>query len=303
MSNAAAAPLDPYSVLQLRRDADEESIRRAYRKLSMQYHPDRAADTAVASEKFTSVAEAYDVLITPSTRALLDKQGLVALGMQYTFTKDPRRVFEGFFGTGNPFSVIQETTTANARQAIAAPPTQVKELACTLEELHTGCVKRLRVTRMISSADGLDVVPDDVEVDVVVQPGYCSGTTITFKGKGDALPGLEAADMSFVVREKVHATYQRQGNDLIYQAQITLAQALGRCELPIRTLDGRGITADCNQVLDPSSTVIVKGEGMAGAGGARGDLIIHFSIAFPQHLTPEEQDQIATILVPKFNRK
>ena len=78
---AATAPLDPYITLGLRRDADMEAIRRAYRTLSMRWHPDKAAGSAdEAAEKFSNIAEAYDVLTSPAMRALLDKQGLVALG-------------------------------------------------------------------------------------------------------------------------------------------------------------------------------------------------------------------------------
>jgi curved DNA-binding protein CbpA len=71
---------DPYVVLELRRDANEEQIQRAYRKLSMRWHPDRNQGSAKAAERFSNINEAYDVLTTRSLRALLDKQGLVALG-------------------------------------------------------------------------------------------------------------------------------------------------------------------------------------------------------------------------------
>ena len=71
-------------------------------------------------------------------------------------------------------------------------------------------------------------------VDVVVKPGYMSGTSITFKGKGDVLPGMTASDLTFLINELSHKDYQRVGNDVLYTANITLAQALGKCDLNLR---------------------------------------------------------------------
>ena len=264
----------------------------------MRWHPDKASDSdaANAAEKFSNIAEAYDVLTTPSTRALLDKQGLIALGQNYSFTKNPQRIFEQFFGTGNPFSVLQEKVREGAARAAANPPAQMVQLACSLEELYTGCIKRPTVSRMVTTPDGLDVKPEDVNLDVVIKAGYVEGTSITFRGEGDRLPGLKASDLTFLVTEEPHPSFSRQGDNLIYRAKINLAQALGACELLITTLDGRVITVDCNHVLDPSSIVTVKGEGMCG----KGDLFIHFAIEFPKHLAPSESEALARILTPKF---
>ena len=302
----SAPLLDPYVTLGLRRDADLEAIRRAYRTLSMRWHPDRvgragggageAAVSVSAAEKFSNIAEAFDVLSSPSLRALLDKQGLVALGQSYTFTKDPQTMFCSFFGTGNPFAVLQEKAREGAARAAANPPAQVVALACSLEELYCGCVKRPSVSRMVATADGMDVAPEDVTMDVVIKPGYGEGTSITFRGQGDRLPGMKASDLTFLVTERKHEIYSRQGDDLVHCAKINLAQALGACELLLRTLDGRVITVDCNHVLDPSSVVTIKGEGMCG----RGDLIVHFDIAFPKHLATGESEALTRILAPKF---
>ena len=209
---AATAPLDPHSTLQLRRDPNLEQIRRAYRTLSMRWHPDKAAgkDQAAreqATERFSNIAEAFDVLTTPETRALLDKQGLVALGQNYTFTKDPQSVFENFFGTGNPFSVLQEKARDSAIRAAANPPAQVVQLTCTLEELYCGCIKRPTASRMVATPDGIDVKPEDVKLDVVIKPGYAEGTKITFRGEGDRLPGMKASDLTFLVTEAPHEMY------------------------------------------------------------------------------------------------
>jgi curved DNA-binding protein CbpA len=99
--------VDPYLVLELRRDASSDQIQRAYRKLAMRWFPDRnSTNIDTATERFSNVNESYDVLTNRRLRAILDKQGLVALSNEYTFTKSPQAMFEEFFGTLNPLSVI-----------------------------------------------------------------------------------------------------------------------------------------------------------------------------------------------------
>jgi DnaJ-class molecular chaperone len=294
---------DPYVVLELRRDANEEQIQRAYRKLSMRWHPDRNQGSAKAAERFSNINEAYDVLTTRSLRALLDKQGLVALGQQYTFTKNPQVMFESFFGTNNPFSVIQEETKKSATLASAGPPPQMINLNCTLNDLFNGCIKRPSVERLIVSNDGLEQKTETLNVDVLIKPGYQSGTSITFNKMGDVLPGLGPSNLTFIINEVPHELYQRVGDDLLYTANITLAQSLGRCELSIVHLDGRSLNIDCNKVIEPNSKMVIKGEGFPSTENKkRGDLILNFNVIFPKHLTAEEQNSLGSILSKKFKK-
>ena len=215
------------------------------------------------------------------------------------------RSFENFFGTNNPFSVLQETVKQNATLASSGPPAQVINLECTLEELYTGCIKRPAVERLVVSGDGRDQTTESIHVDVVLKSGYLNGTSITFPKKGDVLPGMEPSDLTFVVNEAPHDKYHRVGNDILYTANITLAQALGRCELSLVHLDGRCLNVDCNRVITPNSKVIVPGEGFPSVGGgssSKGDLIVDFNIRFPEHLTLEEQDSIGAVLAKKFRK-
>jgi len=302
---ASVQAQDPYIILELRRDATSEQIQRAYRKLAMRWHPDRNQNSTKSIEAFSNINEAYDVLTTRALRAVLDKQGLVTLGQAYTFNKNPQAMFEGFFGTNNPFSVLQETVKQNATLASSGPPAQVINLECTLEELYTGCIKRPAVERLVVSGDGRDQTTESIHVDVVLKSGYLNGTSITFPKKGDVLPGMEPSDLTFVVNEAPHDKYHRVGNDVLYTANITLAQALGRCELSLVHLDGRCLNVDCNRVITPNSKVIVPGEGFPSVGGgssSQGDLIIDFNIRFPEHLTLEEQDSIGAVLAKKFRK-
>ena len=290
---------DPYLVLELRRDATSDQIQRAYRKLSMRWHPDQNNNSIDATERFGSICEAYDILTNRKLRALLDSQGLAALAQTYTFTKNPSRMFASFFGTDNPFSVLQGKIKKGALESAAGPPAQISILSCTLEELYTGTIKRPNVERVVVSEDGCEQRTEEVSLDVVIQAGYQSGTSITFKGKGDVLPGLPASDLTFILEQAPHSTYTRVGNDILTTASITLAQALGKHELTLRHLNGRNLLVDCNHVLTPTSKVVVQGEGF----GSDGSLIIAFDIMFPTHLSSDEQDAVSRLLSKKFSKK
>lgn len=299
----AQASLDPYNVLELRRDADHTSIQRAYRRLALRWHPDKNQDDPDAAERFANIAEAYDVLTNREVRATLDRGGVAALASSYTFTRDPIQVFTTFFGTNNPFSVITSETAASA--AAAKTPPQQHVIDCTLEDLYNGCVRSVPISRVVTTPDG-NVEPEETSVDVTVGPGYSAGTTITFPKRGDALPGIEVADLQFIVSEVPHERFKRQGDDLLYRASITLAEALGECEIRVKTLDDRYLNVACNQILNPLSTVVVDGEGMPRSksrGGGFGNLIVHYDIRFPTHLSPGEQRAVQDILAPKFRRK
>ena len=182
---------DPYLVLELRRDASSDQIQRAYRKLAMRWFPDRnSTNIDTATERFSNVNESYDVLTNRRLRAILDKQGLVALSNEYKFTKSPQAMFEEFFGTLNPFSVLQERAKEGARQSTSGPPPLRKSLDCTLEELYVGGIRRPRVERVVVSSDGMVQTHEDVVVDVVLQPGYRANTEINFPRRGDVMPGM-----------------------------------------------------------------------------------------------------------------
>ncbi|KAA3676066.1 DnaJ subfamily B member 4 [Paragonimus westermani] len=108
---------DYYNILGINKKADDDEIKKAYRKMALKYHPDKNKSPN-AEEKFKEVAEAYDVLSDPKKREIYDKYGEEGLkagastsegggpGFSYTFHGDPRETFRMFFGTDDPFSTI-----------------------------------------------------------------------------------------------------------------------------------------------------------------------------------------------------
>lgn len=153
---------DYYNDLGLTRSATEVDIKKAYRKLALKYHPDKD-DTPHAATVFAAVAEAYDVLADARNKGFYDLYGEEGLkrgitdgkggrrGGFYEFSSSPLLVFCAFFGTDNPYKALNEI--AESFEAMTATPKQKNgkptyfPLEATLEEIHHGALKKVRLRR------------------------------------------------------------------------------------------------------------------------------------------------------------
>jgi DnaJ homolog subfamily B member 4 len=140
---------------------------------------------------------------------------------------------------------------------------------------------------------------------IEVKPGWKKGTKITFPGKGHQQWNQLPADLVFVVDEKPHPVYRRDGNDLVAEVRVTLAEALGGTVVVLAALDGRELAVDVGggeeddaPVVRPGYELVVPAEGMpiAREPGRRGSLRIRFDVAFPERLTRRQRAQIKRVL-------
>ncbi|KAK9819082.1 hypothetical protein WJX81_006681 [Elliptochloris bilobata] len=170
---------------------------------------------------------------------------------------------------------------------------------CTLEELYKGTTKRLKISRSVMDGSGNSQrVQETLSVDI--RPGWKGGTRITFDGKGDQRPGSAPADVVFVVTEKPHAVFRREGADLHCTLRVPLVDALCGATHTVTTLDGRRLSIPVSGVAGPASEKVVRGEGMpiSKAPGTKGDLRIHFDIVFPRALSDEQKAMLRRVLPP-----
>ncbi|KAG9129949.1 hypothetical protein Leryth_007073 [Lithospermum erythrorhizon] len=124
-----------------------------------------------------------------------------------------------------------------------------------------------------------------------IKPGWKKGTKITFPEKGNEQLGIIPADLVFVIDEKPHKVFTRDGNDLVMTQKISLAEALTGYTTQITTLDGRNLTISVNSVIHPNYEEVVPREGMPipKDPSKRGNLRIKFDIKFPSRLTSSQK--------------
>ncbi|KAG7322605.1 hypothetical protein KOW79_013951 [Hemibagrus wyckioides] len=299
-----------YTTLEINRSASDADIKQSYRRLALKYHPQNN-NQPCAYEKFNQLAEAYDVLSDPRKKATYDKFGEEGLrggippesaasgawSSGYTYHGNPEKTFREFFGGDNPFADyhISEVELSfgglRGRQMTKQDPPIERDLHLALEDLFHGCTKKIKISRRVMNEDGQTSSIKDKILTITVKPGWKEGTQITFPKEGDQGPNSIPSDIIFIVRQKPHPLFARQNDDLIYTENITLGKALTGCSVEVETLDGKLLNIPVNEIVYPQYNKLVSGEGMPLSSNptARGDLIIHFNIQFPQKLSTEKK--------------
>lgn len=240
---------DYYKILGITKNATDDEIKKAYRKLALKYHPDKNK-SAEAEEKFKEVAEAYEVLSDKKKRDIYDAYGEEGLkggtsgghenstgGFSYTFHGDPRATFAQFFGNTNPFqdffgfddpfgsgmdenqpfvrlfSMSPNDNISPSRKE-QDPPIEY-DLSVSLEKILTGCTKNMKITKKILKNGRLERVEKVLAINV--KPGWKEGTRITFPKEGDQGRNKIPADIIFVIKDKPHNIFKREGMIILFE--------------------------------------------------------------------------------------
>ncbi|KAF4371602.1 hypothetical protein CsatB_000956 [Cannabis sativa] len=344
--------VDYYKILEVDKKANDDDLKKAYRKLAMKWHPDKNPNNKKDAEtKFKQISEAYEVLSDPQKRAIYDQYGEEGLKGQVpppdaaggfpgggttffqtgdgpnVFRFNPRNandIFAEFFGSSSPFGGMGGGGSGYpggmrgsrsfggvfgddifsafgdgrpmSQSPRKAPPIE-NTLPCSLEELYKGTTKKMKISREIADASGKTMPVEEI-LSIVIKPGWKKGTKITFPEKGNEQPNVIPADLVFIIDEKPHSTFARDGNDLVVTQRISLAEALTGYTVNLTTLDGRNLTIPINSVISPNYEEVVPKEGMPlpKDPSKRGNLRIKFIIKFPTRLTSEQKSGIKKLL-------
>jgi len=178
----------------------------------------------------------------------------------------------------------------NFGQEMQKIPDLVVELPCTLEQLYSGCVRKMKIPRRINGSINENILT------VEVKPGWKDGTKITFSGEGEQRDGWKPQDVVFIIRESKHPVFTREKDDLVVKTSINLRQALCGFAITQVGIDGENIKLVVKDVVQPGSERRICGKGMKRKDGSRGDLIFRFDVRFPVEVTPETKEGLKRLL-------
>jgi len=289
---------DYYQILGVARNASASEIKGAYRKLAMQYHPDRNPGDKQAEERFKEMNEAYKVLSDTQKRARYDQLGVSYSEWQQQgtpgnfnwgqWTRQPGgyqevnlndlfgdATFTDFFRS--IFGGMSDGQAVRGRGRGRAPAMQEKQpVTISLKEAYTGTTRKLQ--------DGKR------RMEVKLPAGASSGTKIRVAGGGPAGPDGNPSDLYLVLDVAEDPAYEREGNDLHTQVTIDVFKAILGGEVEVPTLAGK-LVMTIPPGTQPEQVFRLAGRGMPQlkSPGVKGDLYVLVKVQIPKGLNTRQK--------------
>lgn len=297
---------DYYKLLGVERNATEADIKSAFRKLALQYHPDRNPNNKQAEEKFKEINEAYEVLSDPQKRSRYDQLGESYSSWQQggqpgNFNWGDWAATQGAGGTridmndlndlfGGGFSDFFQTifggmggapqtttrTRGQTRRAQPQPASYQQDVQITLEEAFHGAERTVQV--------------DGRRLQLKIPAGARTGTKVRMRGAGPTAPDGSPSDLFLVIEVMDDSRFERRDDDLHTHVTTDLYTAILGGEVRVPTLDGQ-VVLTIPAGTQPGRTFRLSKRGMPQLRNAekRGDLYAHVNVRIPTNLTAEQR--------------
>lgn len=301
---------DLYAALGVSRQASQDEIKKAYRKLAKTYHPDLNPGSKEAEQKFKEISQAYDILADPDKRKRYDAGEIDASGQEQaprgggfyrTYTAGGGNKYRGFdfgeeftaedifadlFGGGFHAGGPGGGTRTRGYRTQARGGDVNYSIRVGFEEAANGARKRVRL------ADGQTV-------DVNIPAGCEDGQTLRLKGKGKkGLGGGPAGDAYVRINIEAHPFFRREGNDIHLDLPISLPEAVEGATITVPTIRGK-VSMRIPPGTNTGKTMRLRGRGIAPRDGkAKGDQYVHVKIVLP-----DEPDESLKSFVHDWGKK
>lgn len=276
---------DYYDSLGVSRTASEGDIKSAYRKLARQYHPDRNPGDKAAAERFKEIQQAYDVLSDKKKKEQYDQfgpgfeqMGGGQGGFHYGTSGGPggyqnidpaafQSIFEQMMGGGfgGDFSTTGPGTGRKGRGRQRKVPQDVEQ------EIHVD---------FLTAAEGGSVDLGRIKVDIPA--GFPDGKKLRVRGQGE-----NGGDLYVIVHIRPHAYFQREGQNIVLDVPLTVAEAALGCKVDVPTLKGT-VTITIPAGTSSGQRLRIRGMGLPGPSG-KGDQFCETKIVLPKQLNAKSK--------------
>jgi curved DNA-binding protein len=299
---------DYYAILGVPRNASEDEIKKAFRKLARQYHPDTAKDKKGAEERFKEINEAYEVLGDPANRQKYDRLGMdwdkvgaaaergSGVGAETNGQPDVEFHFDGtgfsdffeeLFGRRSRFEGSFRPGGARGAKERTARGYDIEgDILVTLEEVFKGAIRPISLQRV----DPRTGEAKAESFKVRIPPGVQDGRMIRVPGHGgEGLGGGSPGDLYLRVHYAAHPDFRVSGGDLYYDLDLSPWEAVLGTTVSVPSLDGR-LNGKIPPGIDNEEMVRLRGRGLPqGPKGERGDLYLVVNIRMPKTVNDKER--------------
>lgn len=298
-----------YQALGVSENASESEIKKAYRGLSLKYHPDKNSSTE-AQAKMHEINDAYSVLGDKDKKQQYDNQrtfqggGGMPHGDIHAEFGDINNIFRNIFSqngmhSGFPGHFQQSNVrvfrNGQAVNVSARPNNITKTIHIGLEQSYQGMNVPIEIERTVTRNNQKEMEKETIYVEF--PQGIDSNERVTLKGKGNIL-NEQASDVVITVQIQPHTMFQRQGMDLIYNKEISMKEALCGFVLEFPHLSSKKLTLNTKNnpyIITPGYKHIAREYGMIRKN-IRGNLYIVFTIKFPSQLDAAQREALEKIL-------
>lgn len=273
--------MDYYTTLGLNRNASQEEIKKAYRKMAMQHHPDRGGD----EKKFKQISEAYEILSDPQKKQMVD-MGVDPRNQQQGGGFNQNGNFEFHFGSGNFEDIFGNFGFGGFHQRhVHRNKTISLVVDLTLEDVLHG--KNLDAE--VSIPGGRKKI-----INIAIPAGIEEGQQIRYQGMGDnSIPSAPAGDLIVNVRVMPHRTYRREGDNIVVEKYISVWDALLGTKIDITTLDNKSLEITVPSGSQPETVLSCRNEGLPNMRSKlRGNLLVKIKVKIPKITSKNQLDII-----------
>jgi len=269
-SEECAAAVSHYEILGLEREAAMPLVKKAFRVLSLKYHPDKNSNNETAKMLFAEVREAYDVLGDKSKKQLYDMGGDMT-------APDGKQLQKANLMRGNLQVPLEHFYNGNTmktsmqRKIICRGCGDGKQSKrcnkCTLQcpnEIRTVQVRMgpMLMNQQQEVRSSEKCKNEQTQLEVTVEKGMKAGSEVNFPVMGEQRPGMIPGDLVMVLQQAPHKTFTWRNDDLFMTMTVTLKQALLGFKKEVKHMDGRTIFVEQHNVVSPDQVIILRGEGM-----------------------------------------
>lgn len=276
---------DYYAMLGVAKNSDAAAIKKAYRKLAREFHPDTSKGDKKDESRFKEISEAYEVLSDPKSRAEYDEaRALYASGGFRSQNAHMGGNFNDVFaGAGDLNDMLSGLFGQRTRGPRRGADLQTEATISFRDSIH-GLTLPLRL-----SVDGGAAST----INARIPAGVSDGSKIRLKGKGGSGErGAPSGDLFINIHVTPHPIFGRKDDNLTTTVPVTFAEAALGADIEVPTLDDGVVTLRLAPGTASGRTLRVKGKGIAKAHGVYGDLLVTIEIVVPQRLDAKEREAL-----------